>query len=50
MKYVRVLSLIVLLANSAVAQSDPWAPLRVFEGKWEGIVTGQPGKQASSRE
>jgi hypothetical protein len=50
MKYVRVLSLIVVLAISAVAQSDPWAPLRAFEGKWEGTVTGQPGKQASSRE
>jgi len=50
MKHLRILSLIVLFAISAVAQSDPWAPLRVFEGKWEGTITGQPGKQASSRE
>jgi len=50
MNYARILSLVVLLASSAVAQSDPWAPLRVFEGKWEGTITGQPGKQASSRE
>ena len=50
MKHLRILSLIVLFAISAVAQSDPWAPLRVFEGKREGTITGQPGKQASSRE
>src|SRR5271157_5459124 len=50
MKCVRILAFVVLLAPNAVAQSDPWAPVRVFEGKWEGSVTGQPGKQFSSRE
>jgi hypothetical protein len=50
MKYRRIPSLVVLFAISAVAQSDPWGPLRVFEGKWEGTVTGQPGKQSSSRD
>jgi len=50
MKYRRILSLVVLWAISAVAQPDPWAPVRVFEGKWEGTVAGQPGKQSSSRE
>jgi hypothetical protein len=50
MKSVRILSLVVLFALNAVAQSDPWAPVRVFEGKWEGSVTGKPGKQLSSRE
>jgi hypothetical protein len=50
MKYMRVLPLFVLTAISAVAQSDPWSPVRVFEGKWEGSITGKPGKQFSSRE
>ncbi len=50
MKYIRILPLLVLLAISAGAQSDPWSPVRVFEGKWEGSITGKPGKQFSSRE
>ena len=50
MKHVRILPLIVLLAVTAVGQSDAWAPLRILKGKWEGTVTGQPGTQASSRE
>jgi hypothetical protein len=29
---------------------DPWAPIRVFEGKWEGEAKGQPGKGVTSRE
>jgi hypothetical protein len=35
---------------SAGAQPDPWAPVRVFEGQWEGTISGQPGKQFSRRE
>jgi hypothetical protein len=50
MKRVRILWLVVLFALTAVAQSDPWATVRIFEGKWEGSVTGQPGKQHTSRE
>jgi hypothetical protein len=51
MRYVQIpLSLVVLFGFNAVAQSDPWAPVRVFEGKWEGSVTGRPGKQLTSRE
>jgi|ERR1039457_483128 hypothetical protein len=50
MKCVRILPLVVLFALNAVAQSDPWAPVRAFEGKWQGSVTGKPGKQLSSRE
>jgi hypothetical protein len=46
----RRLSIVLLVAFCAMAQSDPWAPIRVFEGKWEGTVTGKPGKQFSSRE
>jgi hypothetical protein len=46
----RILLIAAIIAISAVAQEDPWAPLRVFEGKWEGQVTGKPGKQFSSRE
>lgn len=40
----------MLIAFSAAAQSDPWAALRVFEGKWEGPTTGKPGKGSTSRE
>jgi hypothetical protein len=50
MKLSRFLPLFVLTAISAVAQSDRWSPVRVFEGKWEGSITGKPGKQFSSRE
>jgi len=44
--------LIALLLSTAIAQaqSDPWAAVRVFEGRWEGVVTGKPGKQLSQRE
>lgn len=44
------LAIALLAASCAMAQSDPWATIRVFEGKWEGTVTGKPGKQFSSRE
>ncbi|HYL76757.1 MAG TPA: hypothetical protein VEU96_21255 [Bryobacteraceae bacterium] len=40
----------VAIAVSAAAQPDSWVPVRVFEGKWEGPITGKPGKQFSSRE
>jgi len=50
MKSSRILPLLFLLAFNAAGQSDPWGPLRVFEGKWEGTVAGKPGKQFSSRE
>ena len=42
--------MIVLFAMSAVAQSDPWATVRVFEGKWEGPTSGKPGIGTTSRE
>lgn len=45
-----ILLIAVLIPVVAGAQADPWAPIRVFEGKWEGTVTGKPGKQFSSRE
>lgn len=50
MKRSPLLLIAVLVAIAAVAQSDPWAPIRVFEGKWEGQITGKPGKQFSSRQ
>jgi hypothetical protein len=40
----------MLMACSVVAQSDPWAALRAFEGKWEGPTSGKPGKGSTSRE
>lgn len=46
----RILIAMLLFASAALAQSAPWAALRVFEGKWEGTVTGKPGKQVSHRE
>jgi hypothetical protein len=50
MKIPPVLPVAILIALSATAQSDPWAPLRVFEGKWEGSTTGKPGRGTTSRE
>ena len=46
----RGLIAMLLIACAVQAQSDPWAALRVFEGKWEGTVTGKPGKQITHRE
>lgn len=40
----------ILIAVTAGAQVDPWAALRVFEGKWEGPTSGKPGKGSTSRE
>jgi hypothetical protein len=39
-----------MIAISAEAQSDPWEPLRFFEGKWEGPSSGKPGSGSTSRE
>jgi hypothetical protein len=44
------LSLILTAAAAATAQSDPWAALRAFAGKWEGPSSGKPGKGSTSRE
>jgi hypothetical protein len=43
------LALAAILANAA-AQPDPWANLRVLEGKWEGPTAGKPGKGITKRE
>jgi hypothetical protein len=48
--FVKIAAIAVAMAASMGAQSDPWAALRLFEGKWEGHATGQPGKGMSSRE
>ena len=50
MKHLRVLPIAFLIAVSAVAQSDPWVPLRPFEGRWEGTSSGKPGNGSTSRE
>jgi hypothetical protein len=44
------LPIAVVMAMSAMAQSDPFAALRTFEGKWEGPSSGKPGKGSTSRE
>jgi hypothetical protein len=46
----RILPLAAATALMAAAQSDPWAPLRVFEGKWEGPTSGKPGTGSTTRE
>jgi len=50
MNTLKTLWFVVLFAMATVAQSDPWAPVRVLNGKWEGSVNGKPGKQSTSRE
>jgi hypothetical protein len=44
------LAIAMVAAHTVIAQTDPWANLRVLEGKWEGPTTGKPGKGISSRE
>jgi len=46
----RHLMIVLMLAAGAVAQEDPWAALRVFEGKWEGTTSGKPGTGTTTRE
>ncbi len=37
-------------ARGPSAPSDPWAALRVFEGRWQGPTSGKPGKGSTVRE
>lgn len=37
-------------APTAAAKPDPWQPLRVLLGKWEGEVKGEPGTGRAERE
>jgi hypothetical protein len=46
----RYLLFTLFAAAAAAQQPDPFAPLRVFEGKWEGAASGEPGKGVSTRE
>jgi hypothetical protein len=55
----RTLLLLATLLTSAVfgadapapaAKPDPWKPLRVLIGKWEGDVQGEPGTGKATRE
>jgi len=50
MKRLLMLWIVGIVVIGAAAQEDPWASIRIFEGKWEGPITGKPGKQFSSRE
>lgn len=34
----------------SASKPDPWKPLRVLLGKWEGEVSGEPGKGKAERE
>jgi len=45
-----VLPLAAVFLLTSAGQSDPWAPLRVFEGKWAGPTAGKPGSGSTSRE
>ena len=50
MKRLGFLPVALVIAAGALAQSDPWAPLRAFEGKWDGETSGKPGKGTTARE
>ncbi|MBI2688184.1 MAG: hypothetical protein HYX27_17915 [Acidobacteria bacterium] len=50
MSQIRMLIAVAALVGGLPGQTDPWMLLRVFEGKWEGPASGQPGKGVSSRE
>ena len=50
MRRLGILPAVILIAACAFAQPDPWATLRVFEGKWEGPTSGKPGAGTTSRE
>jgi hypothetical protein len=50
MKRLLLLPVAVIVAIVAALQGDPWAPVCVFGGSWEGTVTGKPGKHFSSRD
>ena len=50
MKRLWLLLAALILPIGALAQSDAWAPLRAFEGKWEGETSGKPGKGTTSRD
>ncbi len=43
--------LFTLIAAAAAGQPapDPFAPLRLLEGRWEGAAAGEPGKGVSTR-
>ncbi len=47
---IRRLTLVLVAAAAFAQQPDPLAPLRPFEGRWEGAATGSPGKGVSTRE
>jgi len=50
MKHLWILPIFVMVAIAAVSQTDPWAAMRVFEGRWEGPTSGKPGKGTTTRE
>ena len=50
MKLSKVVAIAAAFVMCSAGQSDPWVPLRFFEGKWEGKATGEPGKGVSTRE
>ena len=50
MKHLSILPFLAMLAIAAMSQSDPWAQMRAFEGKWEGPTSGKPGKGTTTRE
>jgi len=50
MKRLWILPVLAMVAAAAMSQTDPWAAMRVFEGKWEGPTSGKPGKGTTARE
>lgn len=49
-RYAGMMAMAALTVVGAGAESDPWTAIRFLEGKWEGPVSGQPGKGISTRE
>jgi len=50
MKRFWFLPIALMIASVAITQSDPWAPLRPFEGRWAGDTSGKPGQGTTERE
>jgi hypothetical protein len=44
------ISALLLAQQPQASSADPWAGLRILEGRWDGESSGQPGKGKSTRE
>jgi len=49
-KILIIAAVAALASTGAIGQSDSLIQVRLVEGKWEGMATGEPGKGVSARE